>query len=157
MHSLLSTLTIFVFLYFGAMLNVSADKKQSEKYLCITSSSSGALYQGGTQQGQIHKPGAEFIVSTKSGKVKSVKEFGRKDDRTTYSNCTQIAKTTTFICRDKLDVFEFQLSARRFVMTKTSGYTSNNEDSDIKHTPAAFKPNISVGECGVIKLDSDKD
>ena len=122
---------------------------EAVKHLCITEVSSGLLFENGAWKSTPFKPGGKYLVKTEGGALVSVKEFGAPDEfEMTY--CRQLVSTLSWVCETNFDSFRFQPSTGKFVMSKTSGFTSEFKEQGINFPPEDFTPNISVGYCETI-------
>ena len=119
------------------------------KYLCISEVSGGLKYSGGAWRGTNFKADSKYLMVMEGGVLKSVNVFGASDDLSmTY--CSSLKPTMSFVCTDNFDMFRFQPSTKRFVMSKTSGYTSEFEEGGINLSANSFTPNITIGKCEAI-------
>ena len=118
---------------------------EEEKYLCITEVSSGLVYKNGSWVSTKFKAGEKFLIGMKGGALISAKVFGAPEDLS-MNSCHSISSTSS-VCSDNFDSFRFQLSTKRFVTTKTSGYTNEYEEAGLNLSPLSFTPNISIGVC----------
>jgi hypothetical protein len=137
-------LTLSLLFIFPLISSVAFSKEA--KYLCITEVSSGLIYKNGNWQSTSFKSGEKYILNMLNGKLKSVKLFGAPDEFL-IENCHAISTSSSYICSDNFDSFRFQKSTKRFVMSKTTGYTSEYEELGIKISPTSLTPNISIGLC----------
>ena len=116
------------------------------KYLCITDVSSGIIFKHGAWKSTSFKNGVKYLLSMENGNVISVKPFGSPDEFI-IKNCQPISTSSSYVCSDNFDSFRFQKSTKRFVVTNTSGYTSEYEELGVELSPTSLFPNISIGLC----------
>ena len=119
---------------------------ETVNHLCITEVSSGLLFKNGAWISTPFKAGGKYLVKTEGGSLVSVKEFGAPDEfEMTY--CRQLANTLSWVCETNFDSFRFQPSTGKFVMSQTSGFTSEFKEQGINFPPEGFTPSISAGHC----------
>jgi len=116
------------------------------KYLCISEVSGGLRYSGGAWRGTTFKTDSKYLMVMNSGVLKSVNVFGAPDDLA-MQYCIALEPTMSFVCTNNFDMFRFQPSTKRFVMSKTSGYTSEFEEAGVNLPANSFTPNITIGKC----------
>lgn len=122
---------------------------ETVKHLCITEVSGGLLYKNGAWVSTPFKAGDKYLIKTEGDALVSVKEFGAPDEfEMTY--CRQLVNTLSWVCETNFDSFRFQPSSGKFVMSKTSGFTSEFKEQGINFPPEDFTPNISAGYCETI-------
>ena len=129
-------------LLFFPLFSSTAFSKEA-KYLCISEVVSGLIYKNGLWKSTGFKSGEKYILNTLNGKVKSVKPFGGPDELS-IENCQKISTSSSSICTD---YFRFQEKTKRFVMSKTAGFTSEHEELGLGLSPTSLAPNISMEFC----------
>jgi len=137
--SILITISILI----SAAAQAAGDET---KYLCMSEEAGGLIHKNGSWQSTSFEAEVKYLMVMEKGALKSVKGFGEPDDLA-ITDCHLLEPTKSFACISNFDMFRYQPSTKRFVMAKTSGFTSEFEESGIDLPSTAFTPYISVGFC----------